>query len=161
MKKNVLWKLAKGVLLNSKNESKETTSQPTDTKLRLIEKREFIQSSSFRGFRRYKLTIFEQPGVAEGIEHFRDTKDPERFIIEKEAPISLMIKDGGSYKLMEVYVDNHKVGVLYSSRDQYDEILSNPFDKVYVRIDYPETIIHKDGIEYRPIVYLFVHYIDV
>lgn len=154
--------------LFKKKNYENAQTKPLDTKdtIETLEDLHFVQSGSFRGFRRYRLTIYEEPGVADGIEHFRDNDAEFLYDIKRGLPVRLLIKRiynqtfGEQYRVLEVYVDGHKVGVMYNSNGQYEDLFSSPFDKVHVRIDGPQKIIHKNGIDYRPIVYLFVHYKD-
>ena len=134
---------------------------PNNVQNNVIFSQEFQQSSAFRGFRRFQLTIYEEPGVNEGIEHFR--KSPTEFEITKGTPIKLEIKDFShyGYKKLYVYLDNQPVGVLYDSNTQFQDIFSRPFDKLHIRIEQTHNIITSEGIEVRPAVYLFVHFVDV
>lgn len=121
---------------------------------RIVDVREFKQSGTFKGYRRYKLTTYQEPGVAAGIDHFR-VMGKRPFDIQRGLNVKLVFREVSGvlstpYTVMEVYVDGFKVGVLYNSHSNYAVLLSEPFDKVYVLIE--ETV--RDGVE----VYLFAHY---
>lgn len=156
MNKNGFFQLFKSISTSKKKTStKKTSTSTSGENVRIVKTMKFSQPSSFRGFRKYRLTIYKEPGVNEGIEHFRNNNVKEHFEIKKGTPICLVLKEANSFKVMEVYVDNHKVGVIYNSREQYSEILSKPFDNVYIRIEEMEPP-YIPGID----VYMFIHYVN-
>ena len=142
-----------GLLLNRKKPARPVGNS------RIVEVREYPQSGTFRGYRRYRLTTYQEPGVEEGIQSLR-SGDPKKPFNTRSAVVRLVLKEvsgvyASPFNVLEVYVNQHKVGVLYDGNSQYATLFSEPFDKVYVLIE--ETVGRGkffDGIE----VYLFAHY---
>ena len=159
MYKKILKDIAKSVLLDGikKKTSEHANVMPSDDPIRIVKEMAFTQPGTFRGFKRYRLTIYEVPGVDEGIEHFRNNNVDIHFEIKKGTPIKLVFKEAPSYKVMEVYADGHKIGVMYESTQRFQDLFSKPFDSICLRI--VETVgkgQYFDGIE----VFLFAHYIE-
>lgn len=134
--------------------------RPSEVVVRVVDDMSFPQSGTFKGYKRYRLTTYQEPGVAEGITFFYNTTLKRHYEVKRGTPIRLLIKEisgvyADPYNVMEVYADGHKVGVLYGDHSQYPILFSEPFDKIYVLIE--ETVGQGpafDGVE----VYLFAHY---
>ena len=127
---------------------------------RIVADMEFFQSGTFRGYKRYKLTTYQEPGVAEGIASFRSADSMRHYEIKRGTPVRLIVKEVCGvlpypYRVMEVYAGSFKVGVLYGSHSQYPVLFSEPFDKVFVLIEGADGRGPAfDDVE----VYLFAHY---
>ena len=164
MLEKILKTIALSVVSNTvKKKAPSSATRNFDRTERIIAEIELPQSGNFRGFKRHRLSTYRVPGVNEGIEHFRNNDVSTHFEIKKGTPIRLVTKEvsGISYKPFRelcVYVDDHIVGQLDETNTLYQNIVSQPFDKIYVRIE--ETVgmgKAADGIE----VFLFVHYLDL
>ena len=148
-----------GLLFGKRNAAASSAAPSRNISERVISDREFSQSGTFKGYKRYRLTTYQVPGIADGIEHFRVSGQRRPFDIKRGSQIRLICKEvsglrANPFGVLEVYVDNNKVGVLYDSNAQYGDLFAEPFDKVYILIE--ETTgcgSAFDGIE----VYLFVH----
>lgn len=148
-----------GLLFGRRNTTTSSAAPSGNASERIISDREFSQSGTFKGYKRFRLTTYQVPGAADGIEHFRVDGQRRPFEIKRGSQIRLICKEVGGLRanpfgVLEVYVENNKVGVLYDSNAQYGDLFAEPFDKVYILIE--ETTgcgSAFDGIE----VYLFVH----
>lgn len=162
--KNIAMSVMADKLKKRNNMPVEAITEMPEQNVRIVDVFAFTQPNTFRGFKRYRLTTYKEPGVEEGIEYFRNDKTDIHFQIKQGTPIQLIIKEiSGAFtdrdicQVLEVYAADRKIGVLYNTNPQFQDVFCMPFDAVCVRIE--ETVGKGpafDGID----VYLFIHYIE-
>lgn len=116
-------------------------------KSKVIWKKEFPQSGTFRGYRRIKLTTYKEELVSETLAHFRRKgNDFKGSTITLE---NIAVKDVFVDRLMKVvnvYADGFRIGCVYDgSDDRYSMLTEYEYDKVHLKVENDD-------------VFLFVHY---
>ena len=120
--------------------------------------KEFVQASTFKGCKRYKLKHVDVDGAADTLALYRPAF---KF---KDCPIMLERVD--TYKgqdldgsKIKIYVDGRIIGLLPDYKPEDIEALSaRPYDKVHVRV---EESYHDDGSVMGQNVYLFIRFTDL
>lgn len=119
--------------------------------------KDFVQSHSFKGCKRYKLKHVDVDGVADTLALYR----PE--FAFKDCPITLERVDTFrgpelSGSKIKVYVDGHIIGFVPDYKPEEIVSLSDqPYDKAHVRV---EEHYHDDGSVMGQNVYLFVRFVN-
>ena len=118
-------------------------------------RKQFVQSSSFRGFRRIKLSASHVDNYDQTLSYFR-----ERDFDFKGSEILLeciKIESGSDvFYRINVYVDGRMIGRVSEASDESISMLTDyEYDKAHVKV---EEFYHKDGTVMGSNVYLFVHY---
>lgn len=121
---------------------KKKKPAPAQSGPELIWEKTFRQSSSFKGFKRIRLTTYNEPGVEESLAFF-DGNFRDRTIQLMHYRLPGVFTDGDAY-VVNVYVDAKRIGCVYGRNSGYDMLTGNDFDKVHVRTDNGD-------------VYLFIH----
>lgn len=108
----------------------------SDVRIEIIDSLQFPQSGTFRGYKRFRLTTYQEPGVEEGLRALSSAGSYDL----KGRTISIIRKrvSGAStspFEVAEIFVDNNKVGCIYDHNDACGGLFSAPFDKVHVRIE--------------------------
>lgn len=121
-------------------------------------RREFIQSSSFRGFRRIKLSASHVDGYEQTLSYFR--KKDFYFKGSKILLECIKIESGSDvYFRINVYVDGRMIGRVSEASDESISMLTEyEYDKAHIKV---EELHRQDGSVMGSNVYLFVHYPDV
>lgn len=119
----------------------------------VVYRREFLQSSSFRGFKRIKLSYSGVPSYDQTIGYFRKNG----FDFKDNSVIVECINVDREYNYVNVYVDGRMIGCVGAASDHVGDLSSRDFDKIHVKV---EEVLRPDGSVMGDNVYLFVHYVD-
>ncbi len=98
--------------------------------------KEFIQANSFRGFKRIRLTTYGEKGVADTLDYFekQGNKFKDRVIRPEHIRVKGVFEDG-DLLVVNVYVDNMRIGCVYAPKDYYKMLTENEYNKAHIRID--------------------------
>jgi len=141
----------------------------------------FINSSNFRGFKRYYLITYKQPNVKEGIDalkkpnpKYKEGGEESKYIFDlKQAPIE--IREGthsGNMPFLLVFANGQQVGNYYVNTDEEKQLLNDfrngKIEKVFVRVEWREEVVFlpdkkgemKTETEERSRSYLYVKRIE-
>ena len=119
----------------------------------VVYRREFLQSSSFRGFKRIKLSYSGVPSYDQTISFFRS----KGFDFNRCSVIVECVGVERDYNYVNVYVDGKMIGRVGAASNHIDDLSTRDFDKVHVMV---EEVLRPDGSIMGDNVYLFVHYVD-
>ena len=123
-------------------------SKPTapDNQPVLIWSKQFSQPGTFKGYRRIKLSTYNDDQVASALKHFAKTAYSFKGCTIRLDNYGLpgVFADHDSH-VINVYVDDKKIGYIYDSTSWYEMLTGYEYDKVYIKVEKPD-------------VYLFVHY---
>ena len=118
-------------------------------------KREFAQASSFRGFRRIKLSTARVNNFDQTLAFFRDNGFDFKGCTVVLECIKEIVADQ-TYLTVNVYVNGHLIGFIGPAATNSILMLTEyEYDKVYVKVD---EFKRPDGSIMGDNVYLFVHY---
>lgn len=107
----------------------------------------YKQSGSFRGFRRVKLAIYNEPGVDDTLAYFK----PSGYNFKDRSIQLQCIRSTGVYVnedmlAVNVFVEGMRIGCVYGTSSYYD-MMTEKIDKVHLKVDNNDVL-------------LFVHYTD-
>ena len=129
---------------------KKKKSSPAPAEPKLVMESSFVRSGSFRGFKRFRLTVH---GITDAEQNAEKLKDADL----KNAEISFKVfLDEHKTEFANVYINGLRVGIIWDE-EEIQSIKKKAFDKVYVMFE-DETVIGKDETIVRPRVRLFVRY---
>lgn len=119
--------------------------------------KEFTQSSTFRGYRKIKLSRYWADEVDQTINTLKKAKyDFKGRTIRLENVQST--NQYNKHKVVKVYIDDMLIGSVFSSDEQYYPMLTEyKYDKVHVRIEDSAPNDFFEGVVTAK-AYLFVHY---
>lgn len=125
--------------------AKHASQQLQERRSELIWRKSFRQSASFRGYRRVRLTIYEESGVDETLRRFAASGYDFTGCSIRLDHVRVYGRHT-EYKCVDVYVDSMRIGCIYSSNTKFYPMLTEyDYDKVFLRVE--------DGS-----VYLFIRY---
>lgn len=132
----------------------------TQPKVKVIWSKEFVQSPSFRGFRKIVLNRYRHEAVDETINKMKRAKyDISNSTIRLDLVEAQESYSTKTYQEVRIYIDGMFIGSVFKSDNvQFPMLTEYEFDKVHIRIEdsSPDEII-ENVVTAR--AFLFVHYI--
>lgn len=108
--------------------------------------KDFIQSDTFKGFKRNKLTTYKEDGVKETLAYFKKNGyDFSGCRIRLE--YSTIIGEHGPFDVVNVFVDDMRIGCRYGNHNQFDRLAVPNYDAAHLKVENDEVL-------------LFLHYTE-
>jgi hypothetical protein len=125
---------------------KKSRAQVADQQPVLVWSKEFPQSGTFKGYRLVKLSTYNDEQVKATLKHFsRSEFNFKGCQIRLDNLLLPGVFVDGESCVVNVYVDDKKVGYIYNTSTCYEMLTKYEYDKVYLKVEGPN-------------VFLFVHY---
>lgn len=113
----------------------------------LLWRKSFRQSGSFKGYRRVRLTIYKEDGVDETLRRFASSGCDFTGCSIRLDHVHVYGRSS-DYKYVDVYVDDMRIGCIYSSNAKFYPLLTEyDYDKAFIKVE-------DDS------VYLFIRYTE-